>query len=210
MGSEAPFSPVNGASVAEAAHGRAHRFLKGRRLLVSVILAWSITVVSTSWLAFLGANYIGLMILVLSPVLWLLPLGLLPKAPGRAAHAAPFLLFAVPVVLASSAYVMTEDLSLALLYRDRADSERHSSGSENYVRDQLSEYRTKMAEFNEGLRISAGGGALAALLEVLGLYCWTRRMPAQRWSIALLLAVFGPAVVGAIYFFEGVGFPLTA
>jgi hypothetical protein len=105
---------------------------------------------------------------------------------------------------------MTNALSTALLYRDRANSERNSANSKTYVRDQLDRYRTKMAEFDEGLRISIGGGALAALLEILGLYCWTRRLPAPRWRIALLLVLFGPAVAGAIYFFARLGFPLTA
>jgi hypothetical protein len=43
----------------EAAHGHAHRFRKGRRLLVSVTLAWSITVIGTAWLAFLFVAYFG-------------------------------------------------------------------------------------------------------------------------------------------------------
>lgn len=181
------------------------RVLKGRRLLLSVAFAWSLTVVGMALQPIPFINYWGLGILAASPVLWLFPLWLLPKAPGLARYAAPLLLLAAPVVLVSSAFTMTYALGSALHYRDRVDHPRQHYSPGEGLRIRLDEGRshTEMAVFDQSLRISAGGGALAALLEILGLYCWTGRMPAQRWSIALLLSLFGPAVAGVLYFFMG-------
>ena len=130
-------------------------------------------------LPFLFLAYVGVAILAVSLILWLFPLWLLPKAPDAAGKAAPLLLLAVPVILVTSTFGMTQALS-------------------------------EMEVFDRGLRISAGGGALAALFEILGLYCWTRHRPAQLWSIVLLLALFGPAVACMIYLFFSLGLAQTA
>ena len=184
--------------------------MKGGGLLACVAVAWAVTVVGMTLMAFLFWAYLGLLVLLLSLALWLLPLMILPKGPGRVAAVAPVLLCAVPVVLASSTYQMISSLNTALIYRQRADYMRRTSGDVDYVRTELAKHETKMAEVGEGFRISLGGGALAALLEILALYCWTRRTPAHRWGIAVVLAAFGSAVRVGIYALAAVGFPLTA
>ena len=183
--------------------------LKGRRLLAAVALAWALTVACVALLSFLFIGLLARGILLLSPILWLLPLWLLPKTQGRAPYIAPLLLVAVPVVLVTSTLTMIDAEAKALIHRHRAGDQtmltRADESRSPYVRDQGGRYRDSMAVFKEGLRMSVGGGALATLLEILGLYCWTRRMPAQPWSIALLLVLFGPAVAAATYIIAGGG-----
>jgi hypothetical protein len=189
-----------------AVDGGVQRFLKGRRLFVAVASAWSVTVLglfgyvhaSTGGISL--TNLIGAVLLFLSPIFWLAPVGMLPRAPWSAALAGPLLLFMVPVVLVLSAYAATEALSQAYINRALADS-AHSDGRDAYLPLYEDGYRNFMAPVADGLRVSVGGGLLAALLEVLGLYCWTRRMPAPVWSIGLLLTLFGPAVAGILYLF---------
>jgi hypothetical protein len=185
----------------EAAVDRARGgWLKGRRLLVSVVLAWTMAVASMAS----GGQFLILLVWPVLGLLWLLPLWLLPRGPGAVRYAAPFLLFGVLLVLVGSSIPMTDPLRAAMQYRERVNSERGAGRAASaYVLDQSSRYEEMMAVVNEGMAASVAGGALAALLEVLGLYCWTKRMPAQRWSIAVLLLLFGPAVAAAMFLFSG-------
>lgn len=178
--------------------------LKGRRLLVLVAVTWAVTVLCVALTRFLPIGVFAMGILILSPVLWLRPLWLLPRARWSASYAAPLLLFLVPVVLVTSANMAARPLRGALYNEALADSARRD-GQEAHLPTYEYWYRTHMSGFDDGLRISVGGGVLAALLEVLALFCWMRRMPAQRWSIAVLLALFGPCVAGSIYFLMKTG-----
>lgn len=170
-----------------------------------VFRAWATTVVGLAW-ASLGLTMamtalIGLvMTLFVSPVLWVRTVGDLDRARGAASYAAKLLLLAVPIVLVSSSYTMMESLSQAVM---QLHLERTAlrDGGEAHIPRIRENYRKHIAGFGDGLRISVGGGLLAALLEILGLYCWTRRRLAQTWTVGLLLALFGPALACAIYVF---------
>ena len=168
-----------------------------------VFRAWATTVVGLAW-ASLGLNMtslIGLvMTLFVSPVLWVRTLGDLDRARGAASYAAKLLLLAVPIVLVISSWTMTLSLSQALTYR-HLEATALRDGRPAYIPLYRGFYRQHIAGFRDGLRISVGGGLLAALLEILGLYCWTRRRLAQTWTVGLLLALFGPALACAIYVF---------
>jgi hypothetical protein len=177
--------------------------VRQRDTLALVFRAWATTVVGLAW-ASLGLNMtalIGLvMTLFVSPVLWVRTLGDLDRARGAASYAAKLLLLAVPIVLVSSSYTMTESLSQALTHR-HLEATALRDGRAAYIPLYRDGYRQHIAGFRDGLRISVGGGLLAALLEILGLYCWTRRRLAQTWTVGLLLALFGPALACAIYVF---------
>jgi hypothetical protein len=168
-----------------------------------VFRAWAITVVGLAW-ASLGLHMttlIGLvMTLFVSPVLWVRTVGDLDRARGVASYAAKLLLFAVPIVLVGSSYTMTQSLSQALTQR-HLETTALRDGRAAYIPLYRDGYRHQIAGLREGLRISVGGGLLAALLEILGLYCWTRRRLARTWIVGLLLALFGPALACAIYLF---------
>lgn len=168
-----------------------------------VFRAWATTVVGLAW-ASLGLTMtalIGLvMTLFVSPVLWVRTLGDLDRARGAASYAAKLLLLAVPIVLVSSSWTMTESLSQAVTQL-HLEGTALRDGRAAYIPLYRDGYRQHIAGFRDGLRISVGGGLLAALLEILGLYCWTRRRLAQAWTVGLLLALFGPALACAIYVF---------
>jgi hypothetical protein len=148
-----------------------------------------------------------MMLLLVCPVLavlWLFPLWLLPRGPARTRYAAPILLFTVPLVLVASSTPMADALGVALQLRDRARTANDGSRRGTpYVQEQLARSEDRMAMVDEGLRVALGGGALAAILEILGLYAWTKRAPADRWRIALLLVLYGPGVAGAMWLMHG-------
>ncbi len=163
-------------------------------------MAWSFTFAGMAWPdGWSCFHFIGPLIVVLSPIPWLHPLWMLPKASWPASWAAPLLLVLVPVVLVTSTNMAAQPLRQAF-HHQRLAATAQRDGRTAHLPLYERGYRMHRSQLDDGLRISVGGGVLAALLEILALFCWTGSLPASRWSIASLLALFGPCVTGAVYF----------